>query len=95
MDNEIQMLAALQNKAKGGHLKLYTKFDIGTNGEYIVCGEVHGDPRWADGMLIHTSLVIHHYEDEKILETRNTYYTLGEEITEDDKIERSRLLSAL
>lgn len=93
---EVDLLAALQNKQKGGHLVKYTKFRLNDGKSFIVCGEIENDWRWSDGTLIHTSLVEHLHEDEKILETRNTYYTLGEEVAEDsDSVERMRLLSAL
>lgn len=93
---EVDLLAALQNKQKGGHLKSYTKFRLSDGKRFVVCGEVHGDGRWADGTIIHTSLVEELHEDERILETRNTYYTLGEEVAEDSGcVERERLLSAL
>ena len=91
---DVDLLAALQNKQKGGNGAKYTKFRLSNGKQFVVCGEVHNDGRWADGTLIHTSLVEKIHEDEKILETRNTYYTLGDEVAEDSE-ERSRLLSAL
>ena len=94
-NNEVALLAALQDKAEGGFFKKYTKFYISDGESYVLCGELHGDTRWANGTLIHTSVVIHLYEEEKIIETRNTYYTLGEEVTDSDTVERNRLLSAL
>ena len=96
-EQDIELLASLQNKNKAGHLKQYTKFFLSDDKTYIMCGECHGDPRWADGTIIRTSVVIHHHEEEKIVETRNSYYTLGEEVPDSDeyRIERIRLLSVL
>lgn len=94
-NNDVAIMAALQNKREGGTFKKYTKFYINDNKSYVLCGELHNDPRWTNGTLIHTSVVIYHHVDENIIETRNTYYLLGEEIAEDDSVERARLLSAL
>jgi hypothetical protein len=95
-NNEVALMAALQNKQEGGHFKSYTKFLLSDGKSYVLCGELHDDPRWSNGSLIHTSLVIYHHVDENIIETRNTYYTLGTEVTEEsNNAERCRLLSAL
>lgn len=93
---EIDILAALQNKQKGGHFETYTKYFIGDSSSFVICGELHNDLRWADGTMIHTSVVVHTHEEEKIVETRNTYYTLGAEVRHDiESPARQRLLSAL
>lgn len=95
-DKDIEVLSALQGKFKAGHLKVFTKFFLSDGKEFIVCGECHGDVRWPDGTLIHTSLVVCHHEEEHVIETRNSYYTVGEEIKEDgNAVERARLLSVL
>lgn len=95
-DSEIDLLAALQNKQKGGHFKHYTKYFLSDGVSFVLCGELHNDHRWSDGSLIHTSVVAHMHEEEKIVETRNTYYTLGTEVTHTvESDERNRLLSAL
>jgi len=94
---DIALMAALQNKFKAGHLNPFTKFVLSDDNTYIVCGECHGDPRWADGTIIRTSVVLCHHEDDGVIETRNSYYTVGEEVPDDDenRIERLRLLSVL
>lgn len=93
-ESEIALLAALQNKQQGGFFKEYTKFFI--RDTFILCGEIHDDPRFTNGTLIHTSLVICMHEEENIAETRNTFYTLGNEVPHNKtSSDRTRLLSAL
>jgi hypothetical protein len=89
-------MAALQDKIQGGEFVQYTKFLLSDGETYVVCGELHGDHRWRDGALIHTFPVVCHHVEEKILETRNTFYMLGEEITEESNPDiRKMLLTAL
>lgn len=46
--------------------------------EYVIRGDIYGDTSWPDGLFLRTSLVIKLDEDNKIVETMNTIYKLGE-----------------
>jgi hypothetical protein len=95
MHSDIDVMAALQGKEKGGHFKVFTKFFIDED-KFILCGEIYGDTRWPDGHLVRTSKVVHHYVDECIVETKHTYYTLGQEVDHNiHSYNRNRLLSVL
>lgn len=77
MDEGYDIERTLKGKIKGGHLEKWALHEV-TNDRQIVWGTITGDDRFRDGDRIHTSLVLAVHEDANILETRNTYYTLGE-----------------
>lgn len=76
----------LIGKRKGGHLELWGPHYLHPN---RYSGIVTDDPsdRFDDGSSIHTSpcIKIHTINDQKFLETEQSYYTLGEEGTWDDR----------
>jgi len=67
---------ALKGKRKGGTLENWsiTSIDEDTKRAH---GNVHGDSNWRESEYITTSAIVNHYVEEGIIETRNTYYTLG------------------
>lgn len=73
----------LKGKRKGGHLDQWYTTKIGDR--EIAHGYITGDIRFFDGIDMHTSTVVAIHHDEKILETKNTYYTLGEELKTDER----------
>lgn len=73
-------------KTRGGHLESWgTHYFF--NGSY--CGIITDDPngRFKDGDIVTTSpcVKIHNIDNVKILETEQSYYTLGVEGTYDDR----------
>lgn len=56
------------------------------NGEALVLiGEVRGHPRLPDGAFIHTSRVVRLDVEAATAETLNTFYSLGEKLTDNQE----------
>lgn len=86
---------ALKGKQTGGKLDPYIVVEL-SGSRTVICGLIQGDNRWPDGTAIHTSLIEHIHVDEKIAETLNTYYVLGDEVFKDtDPTMYARLVNAL
>lgn len=93
MDKGHDIARSLKGKRKGGRIEKWVirTFGEGTDDEFRVAyGYIYEDDRWGDGNNIRTSVVVAHHEDEKIIETLNTYYTLGE--PDDSEENKSNLL---
>jgi len=79
-------------KPKGGHLELWGSHYF-HNGRYS--GIITDDPsgRFEDGDIITTSRCVkmHNIDNEKILETEQSYYTLGCEGTYADREDHNEL----
>lgn len=78
--SEFDLECALKGKRKGGILENWHITEgVNSDGEPATQGHgnVYGDVNWREGTYIHTSVIVNHYVEEGILETRNTYYTLG------------------
>ncbi len=87
-DNKEDLIHIDTPKRDGGTLKgWYPKKFIFVSGKdplTIVFGHIHGDERWIEGHRIRTSPIINLNIEDRILETENTIYRLGDEATEDD-----------
>jgi hypothetical protein len=82
MDELFDIERALKGKRKGGTIEDWWLQQCGEplQGTGEVCrGRIVDDAHHGSGSFsdFHTSEVIRHYVEENILETRNTYYTLG------------------
>lgn len=77
MDEQFNVERALKGKRKGGHLENWLVRPRYNGDEEFVVGMVTGDNRFYENEQIYTSPVVAIHEKEQILETRNTYYTLG------------------
>lgn len=76
------MIKLLTNKKEGGRLDKWTKHLMYKDSYYaIISGDI--SERFDDGSVITTSpaVKIHEWEGQKILETRHSYYYLGEQVT--------------
>ena len=80
MDEAYDIERALKGKRKGGEIRQWRVATYGTdpNTFQIVHGFVYGDTRWTEGSPLRTSVVVKIHYDLNIVETLNTYYTLGE-----------------
>jgi len=67
----------------GWYSKMFT-FESKKDPFTVVFGHISGDSRWRDGKPIKTSPVITLNTEDRILETENTIYRLGNEATEQD-----------
>lgn len=83
IDKPLNIRRALQGKRKGGVLEQWRVEEYspenGTDFK-IAFGNIYGDSRFRDGARMHTSPVVEVHTEEKILETLNTYYVLGEKL---------------
>jgi hypothetical protein len=79
--SEFDLECVLKGKYKGGILQNWYMTDYGLDGDGLPVKSAHGniynDDRFREGEFIHTSAIINHYVEENIVETLNTYYTLG------------------
>lgn len=71
----------ITGKRIGGTLEnwqyfLYNKTE--TQDYYVIRGNIYGDTNWPDGLFLRTSYIVKLDEDNKIVETMNTIYKLGE-----------------
>lgn len=82
----LRIAAQLRGKKRGGHFTYYSVVEV--KDVKIVCGELHGDPRFHDGSVIRTSWVVELDKESNVLETRNTVFTLGVEVDKDSDPER-------
>lgn len=82
-NNEMyKTLGELKGKRLGGTIENWKFISVGEpmQGTGQQCyGRIEGDDRFGDGGgdTFRTSEIIRHYEEDKILETRNTFYQLG------------------
>lgn len=65
-------------KPYGGRLEQWSSFN--NNGIEYFSGNLHADPsgRWSPGQYIRTSGVLGYTNGDKVIETRNTHYDLGD-----------------
>jgi hypothetical protein len=79
--SEFDLECVLKGKYKGGRLENWYITDHGLDDDGLPVKGAHGniyeDDRFRTGEYIHTSAIINHYVEENIVETLNTYYTLG------------------
>lgn len=66
-------------KRQGGKIENWFLNTTMFPGYIVVCGEVHGDEKWPDGMAIRTSAVVKLDLEANTVETMNTIYTLGKQ----------------
>lgn len=89
MDKQLEVIARLKGKRKGGFLERWFLYDYENfftkDKEQVALGYVKNDGRWRDGTNIRTSAIVEIHEDLNIIETKNTYYEYGIKATEVDK----------
>lgn len=80
MKDEARIECELKGKQRGGHIENFILREYETDhGTLVICfGDITGDFRFADGEVIRTSVVEETHIADGYLETRNTFYELGE-----------------
>lgn len=89
MDEEFDLLRTLKGKRKGGLLEdwfVYKFVNYLDKKRMIVMGHISGDQRFDVDVVLKTSQVVAIHEKERILETKYTYYELGEPASEETKM---------
>lgn len=82
-DTSIYPKKKASEKRQGGHIDNWQVVDYRGDGNYkVVFGHVKGDSIWDNSPSLRTSLIVSIDREKKVLETLNTIYTLGEEITD-------------
>lgn len=79
MTTEIDTLCAIKGKPYKGRIENWARTEWYNSGKFVVVGELHDKPGREPGAVsdIRTSEIFEIYEDESIVETQNSYYTLG------------------
>lgn len=98
MDVGFDLERALKGKRKGGRLENWFVHEFVNYLEVpmsIALGEIIGDPRFPASAPLKTSPVLAVHEKECILETRNTYYELGNPADEEAKTALKAILGYL
>lgn len=92
MDKPFQIECALKGKHKAGFLDRYSFGEVlGRSGgtAQVAYGKIYDDSRWPPGTSMTTSEIVKIHEKERILETRNSYYTLGDECIHTEELDNS------
>jgi len=78
MDSEFEIERILRGKQKGGRLENWKRQYFSPE-KYIIWGNCFDDAcgRFPDNTRIHTSIVVAHHVEDRIIETLNSYYILG------------------
>jgi hypothetical protein len=82
MDNDIELLMKLRGKKFSGRIQHWGVYDY--FGKDVIRGYIFDSPykdkddKYRDGNTIRTSFIERFYNDVSIVETRNSFYILGE-----------------
>lgn len=79
MKSELMTLLAIKGKPYCGIIDDWMVDDYWGTGKLVVSGDLRGRPGRDPSTITHirTSRIVEIYDDEQILETSNSHYTLG------------------
>lgn len=89
MDVGFDLERALKGKRKGGLLEgwfVHEFVNYLDQPRKIALGVISGDLRFTDGSPLKTSAIIAVHEKEQIIETKRTYYELGNPASDETKV---------
>jgi len=85
MSEELTLKLLAAKKRRGGRIEDWAVgLAYGTGPEEYVIGNIFEDATFDEGVTFTTSTILKIYEEEGIVETQNTFYTLGKKNTEKD-----------
>lgn len=96
MERQFDLERALKGKRKGGRLDRWCVLDLSTLGlnwkGTVMLGYLHGDVRFDSGSGVKTSAIVAIHAKEYVLETKRTYYELGDPGSDEDRADLLRLV---